>query len=188
MKPFTYLLTHKKTGKRYYGVRYWKNADPSELWNTYFSSSQIIKRLVKEEGPEAFDAEVRKVFSSKEKALLWEQRFLTKVDAARNAMWFNRHNGGKNFHCTGHSKKTKRLLSQQRKGKPKTEEHKKKIAAKSTWVGKLSKEQIANRKIYRGDDWRSCVGRAAGVAKMRESKVGLRRVYREDGTFFMQRP
>jgi hypothetical protein len=59
MLAYTYLLTHVPTGKRYYGVRYSKKADPLELWVTYFSSSRYVKALPREE----FTAEVRKTFS-----------------------------------------------------------------------------------------------------------------------------
>ena len=186
MKPFTYVVTHRASGRRYYGVRHWRRADPSELGTTYFTSSKTVKKLIKEEGVDAFTFEVRKVFDSAEKALSWEQRFLTKIDAARNPNWFNKHNGGRKFHNTGHSEETKRKLSERGRGRPKSEEHKRKIAAKSTWVGKLTPEQIKLRPVHTGDSWRAL--HADGVQRMKQSKIGLKRVYREDGTFFMQRP
>lgn len=184
MKPFTYLLTHKGSGKQYYGVKCGKNTDPSMLWTSYFSSSKIVKGIIAEEGADAFVAEVRKVFKTREEALRWEHRFLTRVGAAKSPRWYNRQNGGKSFTCTGHSEKTRRLLSQKLAGRTLSEIHKKRIAAKSTWAGKLTPKQIAARAL-------KVVGTVhdpEGVERMRQSKIGLKRVYAPDGSFKMVRP
>lgn len=52
--PYTYLLIHKSTGKWYYGVRYAKNCKPSDLMRTYFTSSNEIKTIIKQQGIEVF--------------------------------------------------------------------------------------------------------------------------------------
>ena len=98
--PFTYCLTFLLTGERYYGVRYAKGCHPSQLWTTYFTSSEIITDLIEEHGEDAFIFEVRKTFITAEQARSWETKFLTRIDAAKHPEWLNGHNGGKNFHST----------------------------------------------------------------------------------------
>jgi len=184
MKPFSYVLTHKPSGKRYYGIRISKNADPSQLWISYFSSSKIIKKMIEDEGKEVFSYQVRRVFETREGALRWETKFLTKIKAKDNPLWLNRHNGGKKFTFSGqHSAETKQAISQKLKGRKFTTEHKRKIASKSTWTGKLTPEQIKNRKVYRGEEWMKI--HQPGVDKMRLAKTGTKRQYLPDGSFRM---
>ena len=51
--PYTYLLTHVQTGKKYYGVRFAKGCNPSDLFITYFTSSKYVKSLIEEYGIES---------------------------------------------------------------------------------------------------------------------------------------
>ena len=184
MKPFTYLLTHKSSGRKYYGVKCCSKSDPSMLWVRYFSSSKIVKELIKQEGKDAFNFEVRKIFQSKDEAMKWEQRFLTKVRAAQSPNWINRHNGGANWRCTSHSEESKKKISAKLTGRVMSEEHRLKIAAKSTWAGKFTPEQIAKRAL-------KLVGTKhapEGVERMRQSKIGLKKTKMPDGSFKMIRP
>jgi len=79
-QPYTYLLKFKPTGQVYYGVSYINHyrgkAHPSQLWNTYFSSSKYVKELIKIYGQEMFDVQVRKVFVCREDAIKWEHKVL----------------------------------------------------------------------------------------------------------------
>lgn len=93
MKPFAYLITSKIDGKRYYGIRFAKDADPTQLWKTYFTSSKEIRAKVKKYGADSFTAEVRKVFETAEQAINWESKLLTRIDAASRDDWINRSNG-----------------------------------------------------------------------------------------------
>jgi len=95
--PYSYVLFHIPTKKRYYGIQYGKNANPSNLWTTYFTSSKIVHNLIEKYGKESFLFEVRKTFLNKTEALLWEHKFLKKIDAKNNNMWLNQHNGNGNF-------------------------------------------------------------------------------------------
>jgi hypothetical protein len=46
--PYTYILQFKETGHLYYGVRIANKVNPvNDLWVNYFSSSHIIKELIK---------------------------------------------------------------------------------------------------------------------------------------------
>lgn len=77
--PFTYRVTHINTGRWYYGIRYAKDCQPSDLWSTYFTSSKIIKNIIKLEGINAFTFEIRKIFNCPEKAKKWENKVLRKI-------------------------------------------------------------------------------------------------------------
>lgn len=95
MKPiaYTYYLYHKPTGQKYYGVRYSKKCHPSDLWITYFSSSQTVSDLIKEYGIDSFKFEVRKTFDSVDKARKWEQRVLWRLKVVRKRDWINKSYG-----------------------------------------------------------------------------------------------
>lgn len=121
--PYTYIITHISTGVHYYGVQYKSTAVPEDLGVKYFSSSKILKKLIKEEGIENFTFQVRQIFDTKEEALNWERKFLTRVDAANSPMWFNLRNGSGN-NSGGYSLSK---VTRQRMSKPKSESHKKKL-------------------------------------------------------------
>jgi hypothetical protein len=89
---FTYCLTFKSSGQRYYGVRYAKGCHPSDLWTIYFSSSWLIKKLIKSHGLDAFSYEIRRTFDSPEKARIWEAKVLRRLNAADNLSWLNLSN------------------------------------------------------------------------------------------------
>ena len=125
-QPYTYLITQKSTGIRYYGVKFAKNCNPSDLGITYFSSSKVLNKLILEQGKENFTFEVRKLFNDKIKAINWEIRFLTRIKAAQSPLWFNKSNGGSSrfFRKIGYkcSEETKQKMR-----KPKSPEHRKKL-------------------------------------------------------------
>lgn len=121
--PYTYIITHIPSNVKYYGVQYKKSAVPEDLGVTYFSSSKILKNLIKEEGLINFKFEVRQQFDNKEDAIRWERKFLTKINAANSSSWFNLSNGGA-INPGGYklSEITKRRMS-----KPKNKEHREKL-------------------------------------------------------------
>jgi hypothetical protein len=57
MKPYYYLIRHKPSGKLYAGSQYGKNSDPNNLWTTYFTSSDLVKKLIEEDGVDSFEIE-----------------------------------------------------------------------------------------------------------------------------------
>lgn len=184
MLPFTYLLVHKRTGKLYYGVRCSRGCHPSDLWTKYFSSSKIVKAIIREEGLDAFSYEIRKTFDTREDALRWEHRFLTRVNAAESDRWLNKFNGGKKFTCEGHSVETRQKISRSLKGKPKSEEWKKKASLSASWAGKVTeKQRQAGADKLRGRSRPRDV-----VERMRKSKTGKKRFYLPDGSFIMIDP
>ena len=74
MLPYTYRIKFIPTGEYYYGVRFSKNCDPSDLWSTYFTSSKKVKNLIRKYGKDSFTTEIRKVFETSEDAIKWEHR------------------------------------------------------------------------------------------------------------------
>ena len=99
--PFTYKLIFKPTGQYYYGVRWAKGCKPSDLWTSYFSSSNVVKKLIKEYGKNSFSYKVTKIFKNKEDASNWEISLLKKVDARRNGKFLNKTNNLEAFDITG---------------------------------------------------------------------------------------
>ena len=98
--PYTYVVAHLPTGKRYYGSRYSRRCDPSDLWVSYFTSSRRIRQMVKEEGKGAFVASVRRIFPSIETCLRWETFVLRRLGVPKNDRWFNKSIGGKRFYSS----------------------------------------------------------------------------------------
>jgi hypothetical protein len=127
MIPFTYLITHIPSGKRYYGCRYGKRSNPSQLGKTYFSSCKELYKLIKLEGVINFIFEIRKIFNDPLKCRAWEAIVLRRLKAAQSDNWFNKSNGNKQFYCTGHSKETVEKMVLGHKGYKHSDETKKKI-------------------------------------------------------------
>jgi hypothetical protein len=124
MKPYTYLIKHRPTGKVYYGFRSANKLDPHEdLWKYYFTSSPRVQQLIKETGADSFDVEIRRVFESKEQASAWETRVLRRCNVLKNDQWINQNIAG----YIVPTEESNRKISEFHKGKPKTDEHKEKI-------------------------------------------------------------
>lgn len=120
--PFTYLIYCKPTKQYYYGSRYSKHCHPSQLWTTYYTSSKVVKQLIREYGEAAFEVKITRTFETKEKARLWEHRFLCKVKSSTNPNWLNQHNGdGKFLNKGGYklSDNQRKKLSESQRGIPK---------------------------------------------------------------------
>lgn len=89
MTPYTYLIGWTKLGKYYYGVRYSKNCDPSDLWTTYYTSSRHVHQFHLEHG-EPDLIRVRKKFDTKEQAILHEHTVLRRMKAVERLDFLNR--------------------------------------------------------------------------------------------------
>lgn len=189
---FTYYLYHTPTGKKYYGVRYRKGCKIEDLWTTYFTSSVIVKQLIKEYGKDSFTYEVRRVFDSVVAAKEWESKVQRRLRVDVRDDWLNRHVQSGRFSCTGHTEETKQKLSRSLTGRVFSEDHKNRISEKS----------LIDREKRRKDGWRmprsavesarlSNLGRvhdSEGVERMRASKRGKVRKYLPNGSFVMVLP
>jgi hypothetical protein len=92
-QPYTYLIKFLPTNQIYYGVRYAKNCHPSDLFVTYFTSSNEICNLLQTYGVENFKCYIRKTFKTSEQARLWESKVLKRINAAQHPKFINKCNG-----------------------------------------------------------------------------------------------
>ena len=144
MKPYTYLIKHRPTGQVYYGVRSANKVAPHEdLWNTYYTSSPKVQRLIEETGIGSFDVEVRKVFETKEQAVAWETRVLRRCKVLHDPKWINQNVAGYIIPTEESNKK----ISDFHKDKPKSEEHKLNLSLSQK--GKPKKSTVYQSKEYR---------------------------------------
>ena len=91
--PYTYYLEWSN-GMKYYGVRYAKNCHPSDLFVTYFTSSDYVKAYIKENGVPSI-IEIRNTFTNENRineALNWEKRVLDRLNAAKRNDYLNKKN------------------------------------------------------------------------------------------------
>lgn len=86
MQAYTYSITHLPTNKIYYGVR---KSTTVDIGTTYFSSSKLIKQMLKAEPIENFKFTVRRTFLSYEEARLHETKMLSRINAVSNPMVLN---------------------------------------------------------------------------------------------------
>jgi len=140
IKPYTYLVKFKPTGKVYYGSRcqnYTKfNRTPAEdFWNHYTTSSENINNLIEEHGKDAFEYEIRRTFNSVEDMADWETRVLTRSRVLeRQDRWMNGNVAGKKILTEAGAK----VISATHKNKPKTEDHKKNLSASQKGKSKVN--------------------------------------------------
>lgn len=91
--PYTYLIGWSKHNKWYYGVRYRRGCNPSDLWNPYKTSSRYVHEFVKMYGdPDII--QVRKTFNESKSAHLYEQRVLNRLNVLSSDKWLNQGVGG----------------------------------------------------------------------------------------------
>jgi len=141
MKPYTYLVKHKPTGRVYYGMRAANKVEPEQdLWQHYFTSSPKVQQLIEETGRESFDIEIRKVFETKEQAVVWETRVLRRCRVLEDDRWINQNVAG----YIVPTEESRRKISDFHKGKAKSAEHKEKIRQ-----GNIGKKKPPRTEEYR---------------------------------------
>ena len=129
-QEYFYIIQHKVSGKFYAGsafAEYSRYVHPDQFWNSdhkfpYYTSSNKINELRLSEGDDAFSVlRLRKCINAKE----YETKFLRKIKAKTNSMWFNCHENDGNFIRTGpHSDETKLKQSISKLGVKHSEIHK----------------------------------------------------------------
>jgi hypothetical protein len=140
IKPYTYLVKFKPTGKVYYGSRcqnYTKfNRTPAEdFWHKYTTSSEHINALIKQYGKTAFEYEIRRTFDTVEEMADWETRVLTRCRVLeRQDLWMNGNVAGKKILTEAGA----RVISATHKDKPKTEKHKQNLSASQKGKPKIN--------------------------------------------------
>lgn len=89
--PYTYLIGWTSTDKYYYGVRFAKNCNPSELFIKYFTSSKHVKDYIKKHGkPDII--QIRKTFKEVKDAIQWENKVLRRMNLKENTKFLNATN------------------------------------------------------------------------------------------------
>jgi hypothetical protein len=131
--PYTYLIMWSNTGMKYYGVRYAKNCHPSELFVTYFTSSNNVADYIKLNGyPDII--QVRKVFDeiSVDKARQWEHIVLRRINAIHRNDFLNKTDNIA-FELRDSAAEIRRVNAQTKtNAKPETKEKRRK-SAKALW-------------------------------------------------------
>lgn len=127
---YTYLIGWSKLDKWYYGVRYAKDCDPTDLWTGYFTSSRYVKNFRDLHGePDVIT--IRREFDNGQDALDWETKVLMRMNAAQNERFLNKSATlfkmnsdpwNKGITGTHMSEETKRKISEAHTGKPKSKE------------------------------------------------------------------
>jgi hypothetical protein len=149
IKPYTYLVKFKLTGKVYYGSRCqnftkFNRSPDDDFWHRYTTSSENINKLIEEHGKDAFEYEIRRTFDTVEEMAEWETRVLTRCKVLqRQDIWMNGNIAGKKILTEAGAKK----ISETHKDKPKTEEHKKNLS--SSQKGKSKTSTVYQSKEYR---------------------------------------
>lgn len=87
-KPYTYLIGWSKYNKWYYGVRYAKNCNPTDHWETYFTSSKIVHKMRSIIG-EPDIITIRKIFNTNKKATSWEHTVLRRMKVTKRSDFIN---------------------------------------------------------------------------------------------------
>ena len=143
MKPYTYLIKHRPTGRVYYGYRSANKIEPNEdLWKHYFTSSPKIQQLIGETGKDSFDVAIRRVFETKEQASAWEATVLRRCKVLMNDRWINQNVAGYIVPTEESNKK----ISDYWKGKPKSKEQIEKIRQSNIGKNKGKKATEEHRR------------------------------------------
>ena len=125
---YTYLLTHAPTKTLYYGVRYSvnrKNMEPEkDLWVDYFTSSKKVHELIEAYGADSFEVTIDQTFDNREDAIAYEEKYLVENKVQDNPQYLNGNIAGAIFA----SEESYQKISEFHKGKPKSDEHKRKIS------------------------------------------------------------
>lgn len=87
--PYTYLIGWPEHSAYYYGVRWRKGCDPTDLWTKYFTSSSYVLQKRMEWGEPTL-IEVRRAFSNKIDAKRWEDKVLRRLDVKNHPKFLNR--------------------------------------------------------------------------------------------------
>lgn len=87
---YVYKITFLPTDQYYIGYRGSKNATPDDLLATYFTSSKVVARLIKEHGVDKFAKEILAEFDTGVKAYEYEQQLLREHDVESNTQMLNK--------------------------------------------------------------------------------------------------
>ena len=98
--PFTYIIGWSEHKKFYYGAKCAQGCQPSDLWESYFTSSEYVTEF-REENGEPDIIKIHRKFQCSEDCVSFEHEFLTKIDAKNHQLFLNKSNGSKSFISKG---------------------------------------------------------------------------------------
>ena len=171
-QPYTYLIGWTHHNKWYYGVRYARNCNPQDLWKTYFTSSNYVKKFREEYG-EPDVIQIRKIFDNKHRAFLWEQKVLRRLNVPFNIKMLNKNIGGSFIKTKNNNFITNNPM------KNEFSRHKMSETRKNKELGKKSAKYLMP--LY-GDC--NPMRNPQIVERMRKKITGRKREYRDDGSWF----
>jgi hypothetical protein len=133
---YVYKITFNPTNQYYIGYRGSKKATPNDLLETYFTSSKVVARLIKEHGVDNFTKEILAEFGTGTEAYEYEQQLLRDHDVESNNQMLNKRLTS----CAldtfkHHTNKTRAQMSKSRKQLWTDSEYKEKVSAsvKNSW-------------------------------------------------------
>jgi len=92
---YTYIITNKETGMKYFGVR---SSDCNPTDDIYMGSSKYLKADIDLLGIEKFKKEIHGNWETREIANKVEEEYLKEVDAKNNPKYYNRANSHKDMY------------------------------------------------------------------------------------------
>lgn len=111
-QPYFYIIGWTEHDTWYQGIQYGQKAHPSNLWNTYFTSSRYVAEFRQEHGePDVIET---LPLGSAEEAIAEEIRYQRECDVLNDPRWLNKNiNGGIVFDT-----EVRKRMSASKKGKP----------------------------------------------------------------------
>jgi hypothetical protein len=93
-QPYFYIIQDTRNGMYYAGAKWAEGCHPDQLLKEdgYPTSSEIIKKIIDENGLDTFVIRKIRTFETGDEAYDYETRFLVKVDARKNPRFYNGHN------------------------------------------------------------------------------------------------
>ncbi len=163
MQAYTYIIGWSKQNKYYYGCRHAKDADPSDLWVKYFTSSNYVTILRSTYG-EPDVIRVHRLFDTASQCVTFEQRMVRRLVRRPHFINLNVAGsivGGNPYPRTEKQKQSaKKLMTELSKGTWYTNgvEMKRCQIAPQGWVEgtpQWYKDKISNTlsKQYAGKEW-----------------------------------
>lgn len=148
---YVYKVTITTTGQFYIGSQYNKKADPHQLGVTYFTSSDLVRGIIFEQGKSNVVFDVIEIFNDKSKCIKYEHILIK--DSIHNPLCLNRQGDKrfrqiiKNAHVGGSY--TERNINQSRRMKElwKTDEFRKKMTENRTGTRKISSEEREKKSL-----------------------------------------
>ena len=147
--PYFYIIEEISSGIYYAGIRYARDCNPNELLiqGGYTTSSTIVNNHINLNGILSFRIRKIRIFETKKEVLIYEKKFLEKVDAKNNNMFYNLQNNDHLFSYHDDRYKSKMLEIYGVDNPSKTPENKKKISdaqsgKKKPWLAEMNRNRI----------------------------------------------